>query len=69
MRKMTFIAGIALCIIVGAVLAFITAFLLIQYEAYTMETTINGWSTTLNYGEWGNNILERAAFSHGPSRR
>ena len=54
---------IALCIIVGAVLAFITAFLLIQYEAYTMETTVNGWSTTLNYGEWGNNILERAAFS------
>ena len=28
-----------------------------------METTVNGWSTTLNYGEWGNNILERAAFA------
>jgi hypothetical protein len=21
-----------------------------------METTVNGWSTTLNYGEWDNNI-------------
>jgi hypothetical protein len=63
MRKRTFIAGIALCIIVGAVLAVITAFFLIQYEAYTMETTVNGWSTTLNYGEWGNNILARAAFA------
>lgn len=64
MPKSTFIAGIALCIIVGAVLAFITAFLLIQYEAYTMETTVNGWSAPyLNYGKWGNNILERAAFA------
>ena len=63
MRKRTFIAGIALCIIVGAVLAVITAFLLIEYEAYTMETTVNGWSTTLKNGEWGDNILLRAAFS------
>ncbi|HMK45758.1 MAG TPA: DUF1214 domain-containing protein [Methanocella sp.] len=61
---MTFIAGIALCIIVGAALAFITGFLLIEYESYTMETTVNGWSAPyLNYGEWGNNILERAAFA------
>ncbi len=28
-----------------------------------METTVNGWSTTLNYGEWGNNILSWAAFA------
>src|SRR5208337_3281323 len=63
MRKRTIIAVIALGIIVGAVLAFLTGGTLIYYEAHTMETTVNGWSTTLNYGEWGNNILERAAFA------
>jgi len=63
MRKRTFIAGIALCIVVGAVLAVITGFLLIEYEEYTMDTTVNGWSYTLKYGEWGDNILLRAAFA------
>jgi hypothetical protein len=28
-----------------------------------METTVNGWSTTLQYGEWDGNILMRAAFA------
>jgi hypothetical protein len=63
MSKMKIIAVIALGIIVGAVLAFLTGGALIYYEAHTMETTVNGWSTTLNNGEWGNNILLRAAFS------
>jgi len=64
MRKRTIIAVIALGIIVGAVLAsFGLGGTLIYIEAHTMETTVNGWSTTLKYGEWGNNILERAAFS------
>jgi len=63
MSKITIIAVIALGIIVGAVLAFFTGGILIYYEAHSMETTVNGWSTTLNYGEWGNNILLRAAFA------
>jgi hypothetical protein len=63
MSKMKTIAVIAAGIIVGAVLAFFTGGILIYIEAHTMETTVNGWSTTLNYGEWGDNILLRAAFS------
>ncbi len=55
---------IALGIIVGAVLAsFGIGGTLIYLEAHTMETTVNGWSTTLNYCEWGNNILSWAAFA------
>lgn len=64
MSKTRIIAVIALGIVVGAVLAsFGIGGTLIYLEAQTMETTVNGWSTTLNYGEWGNNILERAAFA------
>jgi hypothetical protein len=63
MSKTKIVAVIALGIIVGAVLAFFTGGILIYYVAHTMETNVNGWSTTLNYGEWGNNILLRAAFS------
>jgi hypothetical protein len=63
MTKTRIIAVTALGIIVGAVLAFLTGGTLIYYEAHTMETNVNGWSTSLNYGEWGNNILERAAFA------
>jgi hypothetical protein len=63
MSKTKFIAVIALGIIVGAVLAFLTGGAIIYYVAHTMETNVNGWSTTLNYGEWGNNFLLRAAFS------
>jgi hypothetical protein len=64
MSKRRIIAEIALGIIVGAVLAsFGIGGTLIYIEAHTMETTVNGWSTTLNNGEWGNNILLRAAFA------
>jgi hypothetical protein len=63
LTKTRIIAVIALGIIVGAVLAFLTGGILIYYEAHTMETNVNGWSTTLNYGEWGNDILLRAAFA------
>jgi hypothetical protein len=49
---------------VGAVLAsFGFGGTLFYIEAHTMESTVNGWSITLNYGKWGNNILERAAFA------
>jgi len=61
MLKRTIIADLVQGVIVGAVLAFITANLLINAEVNSMQTTVNGWSTTLNYGLWGNNILLRAA--------
>lgn len=63
MTRRKIIAVIVLGIIMGAVLAFLTGGILIYYEAHTMETNVNGWSTTSNYGEWGNNILLRAAFA------
>jgi hypothetical protein len=63
MSKRT-IAVIALGIVVGAVLAsFGLGGTLIYIEAHTMQTTVNGWDTTLNYGKWDGNILVRAAFS------
>jgi hypothetical protein len=64
MNKTRTIAVIALGIIVGVLLAaFGVGGTLIYLEAQTIETTVNGWSTSLHYGEWGNNILERAAFA------
>jgi hypothetical protein len=61
MFKRTTIADIVQGIIVGAVLAFITANLLINAEVNAMQTTINGWSITLQCGVPGNDILLRAA--------
>jgi hypothetical protein len=47
--------------IVGGVLAFGTANLLINAEIKAISTTINGWTTTLQCGLYGNDILLRAA--------
>ncbi len=64
MTKTRIIGVVVLGIIVGAVLApFGLGGTLIYIQAHTMGTTVNGWSTNLNYGEWGNNILLRAAFA------
>ncbi len=64
MSRLKVIAVIILGIVVGAVLAsFSLGGTLIYIEAHTMETTVNGWSTSLKYGQWGDNILLRAAFS------
>ncbi len=64
MSNLKTIGVIVLGIVVGAILAsFGLGGTLIYIEAHTMETTVNGWSTTLQYGEWGDNILQRAAFS------
>ncbi len=64
MSKIKIIGVIVLGIIVGAVLAsFGLGGTLIYIEAHTMEITLNGWSTTLDYGKWDGNILSRAAFS------
>jgi hypothetical protein len=64
MSKIKIIIVIALGIVVGAVLAsFGLGGTLIYIEAHTMQTTVNGWSTSLDYGKWDGNILSRAAFS------
>jgi hypothetical protein len=48
-------------IIVGGVLAFLTANLMMNAVVKSMTTTVNGWSTTMKAGQPGNGILLRAA--------
>jgi len=48
-------------IIIGAVLAFLTANFIMNAVAKTLQTTANGWSTTLKCAQPGNSILLRAA--------
>jgi hypothetical protein len=48
-------------VLVGAVLALITALLLITAQVHAMQTTVNGWSITTTCGKAGNDILVRAA--------
>jgi hypothetical protein len=55
------VADVVQGIIIGGVLAFITANLIIDAEVKAMQTTVNGWSTTPTCGEPGNGILLRAA--------
>jgi hypothetical protein len=50
-------------IIVGAVLAFLTAQVLMNVAVRAMTTTVNGWSTTTKAGQPGNGLLTRAAFA------
>lgn len=50
-------------IIVGAVLAFLTAQIIMNAVLRAATTTINGWSTTMKAGQPGNGILLRAAFA------
>jgi hypothetical protein len=50
-------------IIVGAVLAFLTAQVLMNAAVRAMTTTVNGWSATLKAGQPGNGLLVRAAFA------
>jgi hypothetical protein len=47
-------------IIVGAVLAFLTANILMNAAVKAVSTTVNGWSTILKCGQPGNGILLRA---------
>jgi hypothetical protein len=61
MQWRTTITGLVQGIIVGGLIAFISANLLINAEINSMHTTFNGWTTTLNCGAIGNNILLRAA--------
>ncbi len=48
-------------VIVGAVLAIVTALLLITAQVHAMQTTVNGWSVTMTCGRASNGILVRAA--------
>ena len=48
-------------IIVGAVLAFLTAQVMMNAAVRAMTTTVNGWSTTMKSGQPGNGLLLRAA--------
>ena len=48
-------------IIVGGVLAFLTAQIIMNVVVKVMTTTVNGWSTTTKCGQPGNGILLRAA--------
>ncbi len=48
-------------IIVGGVLAFLTAQIIMNAVVKAMTTTVNGWSTTTTCGQPGNGILLRAA--------
>ncbi len=50
-------------VIVGAVLALVSALLLITAQVHAMQTTINGWSVTMTCGKASNSILVRAACS------
>ena len=50
-------------IIVGAVLAFLTAQVLMNVAVRAMTTTVNGWSITMKAGQPGNGLLLRAAYA------
>src|ERR1700687_344451 len=60
---LTWLAGshIIQGIILGAVLAFLTAQIIMNAVVKAMTTTVNGWSTTFKCGQPGNGILLRAA--------
>ena len=55
------VAFVVMGILVGGVLAILTAGLLINAQVNAMKTTTNGWNITLNCGEPSNGILLRAA--------
>ncbi|HEX8982885.1 MAG TPA: DUF1214 domain-containing protein [Ktedonobacterales bacterium] len=56
-------AHVVQAIIVGAVLAFLTAQVIMNAVAQAVTTTVNGWSTTMKAGRPGNGIILRAAFA------
>jgi len=54
-------AHVVQAIIIGGVLAYLTANLIMSAVFKANSTTVNGWSTTLKCGKPGNGILLRAA--------
>lgn len=61
MRRLILVLDVVAGLIVGAVLAFSTAILLIGAQVHGMQTTVNGWSNTMTCGKPGNDVLVRAA--------
>ena len=55
------VSHVVQAIIVGGVLAFLTAQIIMNAVVKAMTTTVNGWSTTFKCGQPGNGILLRAA--------
>jgi hypothetical protein len=55
------VSHVVQAVIVGAVLAFITAQIIMSAVVKAITTTVNGWSATLKCGQPGNGILLRAA--------
>ena len=60
-RMLTVVLALASGGLVGAVLALVTALLLTTAQVHAMQTTANGWSTTMTCGKASNGILVRAA--------
>jgi hypothetical protein len=60
-RKRTIVTDVVQGIVVGGVLAFLTANLIINIQVKSMQTTVNGWSTTTDCGAPGNGLLAKAA--------
>ncbi len=54
-------AHVVQAIIIGAVLAFLTANVIMNAVMKAMTTTVNGWSITLKCGQPGNSLLQKAA--------
>lgn len=55
------VSHVVQAIIVGGVLAFLTAQVIMNAVVKAMTTTVNGWSATVKAGQPGNGILLRAA--------
>lgn len=60
-RKFTVVLDVAPGILVGAVFAFVTALLLITAQVHAMQTTVNGWTSTMSCGKASNGPLLKAA--------
>ncbi len=54
-------SGVVQGIIIGAVLAFLTAVLIMKAVGRSITTTVNGWSALRQCGQPGNGVLVRAA--------
>lgn len=56
-------AHIVQAVIIGGVLAYLTAIVLMNLKIRAIQTTVNGWSTSFICGRPGNGLLTRAASS------
>ncbi|HZI76881.1 MAG TPA: DUF1214 domain-containing protein [Gemmatimonadales bacterium] len=61
LSRLTVVLVVVTGVIVGAVLALGTAIVLITTEVPAMQTTVNGWSSTMTCGQAGNGPRVRAA--------